>query len=182
MYYLLEKKSPPLDLVCIFYQKYPEAIKHQDSNQQNPLHVAYVSPVSSVDVIEFLISKYPEGVKSKGRWGYLPLHYACCRRAPLDVIELLVESFPESIHEQENYGHTPLHEAKLYNAPQDVISFLQCMQFPFAKQTKEIKKLNEFAEQNKNDTIQLTQIVQENNNKWNQSNNEMKWFISQSFE
>jgi len=49
-------------------------------------------------LISLLLDAFPRSVQVRDNFGWLPLHWACYRGAPLDVLNLLVEKYPESLH------------------------------------------------------------------------------------
>ena len=57
--------------------------------------------------------------------GWLPIHYACYKNAPLNVIQSLYEAYPNSINCKTNVGWLPINVACVGIASQDIIEYLQ---------------------------------------------------------
>ena len=78
-----------------------------------------------LDVIEALLDANEEAIKTKGQWGYLPLHFACCSRASPEVVAKLIVSYPSATRAKDDHeGTLPLHLAAKWGANDEVIMAL----------------------------------------------------------
>jgi ankyrin repeat protein len=86
---------------------------------------------SIAEEVNVLIANYTEkdlqdAVLLKGNNGWLPIHCACWKNAPLEVIQMLLDTDTEkkTILEKGTFGHLPIHTACCSNAPAEVIQLL----------------------------------------------------------
>ena len=56
--------------------------------------------------------------------GWLPIHSACYKNAPIDVIEVLYQSYPDGAKQQSYAGWLPVHIAITGGAQAEVVGFL----------------------------------------------------------
>ena len=56
--------------------------------------------------------------------GWLPIHLACYKNAPLDVIEVLYNSYPDGVMKESFAGWLPIHIAIAEGSSEEVITFL----------------------------------------------------------
>jgi hypothetical protein len=74
-----------------------------------------------LEVVEKLIAANELAVKAKGKWGNLPLHYACTCGASAPVIKLLLDTFPEGAQMIDCNDHMlPLHLASKWGSSEEV--------------------------------------------------------------
>ena len=78
------------------------------------LRTACYEQSQSLKKIQWIVRRYPEAVKSKDEDGYLPLHYACGRQAPVKVVDYLVQQYPDAIKVEAQDAEIPLHCAVSY--------------------------------------------------------------------
>jgi len=91
-----------IDEIKDVVQRFPHAIRVQNSHGYVPLHCA--CKVGWADeIVLFLIESYPESVKMVTVCSTLPLHFACQGKSSLTVIQTLVEAYPESVREQHSW-------------------------------------------------------------------------------
>jgi len=107
----------------VLLEKYPEAVRMYDKNDDFPLHLAIKSGQTS-EVIQFLIEQWEEGVQKKNNAGDLPLHSAIKSGQPSEVIILLAEQYPAALEIPNDNGELPLHAAIESVQSSEVIEFL----------------------------------------------------------
>ena len=56
--------------------------------------------------------------------GWLPIHLACYKNAPLDVIEDLYNSYPDGVEKESFAGWLPIHIAIMERSSKEVVDFL----------------------------------------------------------
>ena len=79
----------------------------------------------SVDLIHVLLEANENALKTKGQWGYLPLHFACCSRAAPEVVAKLIIAYPSATRAKDDHeGTLPLHLAAKWGASDEVIMAL----------------------------------------------------------
>ncbi len=120
----------PLHRACIstnvakveyFYKLYPDAINHETTNGNFPIHYAIsISNRSdklavAVDILKFLLDCDP-GVKLQWAGGMSLLQVACLEKysdsnidAALEIIQVIYDDYPESIRIEDSGGQLPLH-------------------------------------------------------------------------
>ena len=69
--------------------------------------------------------KNPKEAQAINDAGWLPLHLACYKNAPLNVIQALYEAHPDSITCKTNIGWLPINIASVGIASQDIIDYLR---------------------------------------------------------
>jgi hypothetical protein len=78
-----------------------------------------------VELIEVLLEANENALKTKGQWGYLPLHFACCSRAAPEVVAKLIIKYPSATRAKDDHeGTLPLHLAAKWGASDEVIMAL----------------------------------------------------------
>jgi hypothetical protein len=79
----------------------------------------------SADLINVLLAANENALKTKGQWGYLPLHFACCSRAAPEVVAKLIIAYPSATRAKDDHeGTLPLHLAAKWGASDEVIMAL----------------------------------------------------------
>jgi Ankyrin repeats (3 copies) len=87
---------------------------HEACNHQAPL-----------ELVRLLLHIHPQAVSLPGQWGYLPLHFAVCSRAPTNVVATLLETYPSATRHADNSEHKlPLHLAAKWGASPEVLLLL----------------------------------------------------------
>jgi hypothetical protein len=77
------------------------------------------------DLINVLLEANENALKTKGQWGYLPLHFACCSRAAPEVVAKLIIAYPSATRAKDDHeGTLPLHLAAKWGASDEVIMAL----------------------------------------------------------
>jgi len=72
----------------------------------------------------FLKQRPEQLLKAEARSGYIPLHLAIVKNAPLTIIKRLIECNEESVKFKTKDGQLPLHLALAHNSPSEVTEFL----------------------------------------------------------
>jgi len=90
-----------LEKIKLLVERKPECLQIPAYYGMLPLHWACFHPMSSTNIICYLVGLYTAAVFVCDMKGRLPLHLACTQRTrnpPLEVIQCLVRAWPESIH------------------------------------------------------------------------------------
>jgi hypothetical protein len=78
-----------------------------------------------LELVEKLLEIHPDAVSERGQWGYLPLHFAVCSRAPHQVVARLISSYPSATRHADNAeGKLPLHLAAKWGATEQAVLML----------------------------------------------------------
>ena len=84
-----------------------DAIMRRDGEDKlSSLHIA--AGYAPRMVIDRMLKLAPDAVRVTTSAGFLPIHYAACRKN-VDAIELLANVYPESVIGKTKYGKTPLY-------------------------------------------------------------------------
>jgi ankyrin repeat protein len=75
-------------------------------------------------VIQAIVRSNPPLLREKDPDGWLPLHHAVFREAPVEVVQCLVDGFEKALQESTDKGWHPLSIAARHNAPLEVVHFL----------------------------------------------------------
>ena len=82
------------------------------------------------DAVRQRLKAEPDSAKVKGARGWLPLHAAASRKAPLDVVKTLLCAHAEGATANDESGHVAIHYAAARNAGAEVIRALAVKTFP----------------------------------------------------
>jgi ankyrin repeat protein len=87
--------NPPLEVVRVLIEAYPQGLKKKDVHGDTPLHIAVSNPATRIELIQMLIGAEPGAASIANREGLMPLH-AACRYSPsnVEIISLLLETHP----------------------------------------------------------------------------------------
>lgn len=78
--HLLCKYNAPKSLISLLIEKNSNLLMQRDKVKRRlPLHIALQYGMS-IQTIALMIEKCPESLTQKDRYGYIPLHSACCRQ------------------------------------------------------------------------------------------------------
>jgi len=78
-----------------------------------------------LELVDALIGVNPGALCTKGQWGYLPLHFACCSRASPSVVARLIVKYPSATRTKDDHdGRLPLHLAAKWGADDQIIMAL----------------------------------------------------------
>mmetsp|Transcript_25025 Transcript_25025/g.38704 ORF Transcript_25025/g.38704 Transcript_25025/m.38704 type:complete len:1734 (+) Transcript_25025:74-5275(+) len=105
--------QPPLDVIKVLVDQYPESLTQADQHGRLPVHLA-VAEMASEAVILHLTESDPSTARSADQYGELPLHICLQDESvPLNVVEILVKAYPQGVYEANVDGVTPLKMARL---------------------------------------------------------------------
>lgn len=95
------------------------------TNQGNYLLHEACKNQPTLDFIDILLEANENAVRTKGQYGYLPLHFACCSRASPEVVAKLIVTYPSATRSKDDHeGKLPLHLAAKWGADDEVIMAL----------------------------------------------------------
>jgi len=106
-------RYPPIDIVEIFINYAPEAVKIRDAKGRLPIHMAYQYG-HLLDAMRILLEAYPKSIFVMDNEGWLPIQYACWWSGSFQALNPLLQADPESIDYPEstlvvyNNGDVPL--------------------------------------------------------------------------
>jgi ankyrin repeat protein len=113
--------STMLGIVQSLVEPWQESLQQADEEGRLALHHAvdggFVSAVTPVDVVRYLVNTFPQAVRTMDQDGCLPLHLACTARSDTphhdvrQAVQLLVEQYPESVRVRRPDGRIALHDA-----------------------------------------------------------------------
>jgi hypothetical protein len=107
---------PQLDIIQLVTQKYPPALKHQDSFCRTPLHYASFGKALP-PTFDFLLKEYPEAAEVGEIHGWTPLHVAVKMGCSYNILKLLVEIYPMGLGGRTKKGATVVHIARNFHGP-----------------------------------------------------------------
>ena len=171
---------PPTNVIDALLKADFETVSLQDANGRLPLHMACDVERSSIGVVKKLLHAYPKGAHVKEmRFGFLPLHAACCkgkqrvnenvnkedRNSDLqhEIVKELVRVHPNGIKEKDNKGWSPLAVACRTGVTLQVIQTL-LNEYPNAAKDVDPEMrmpihLALCARQNQDETIHIAKIL-----------------------
>jgi len=122
---LLSAPNQSLEMIRIYINCYPWALKNRDSSGRLPLHVALDRDDCSCLIICELLQKFTRSAGLRDGDGRLPLFIACSRaKMNISVIKALLQAYPEAVAET-SIGALPLHVlAHSGNSCPEMIRFL----------------------------------------------------------
>ena len=116
-------RCPPLAVVQVIHEAFPDAAHRPDRKGKLPLHYACQHRASAA-VVDFLLEAYPKGVRETTRRGELPLHMAAAYGQTAEVVSTLYEAYPEGARAVDKKGRRALMRAVEAVAPTDVVTVL----------------------------------------------------------
>jgi hypothetical protein len=109
LHMLLLGKFSCLDLVLTMIEKYPAAVKHQNSRGYLPIHIECSYRCRSTLILK-CIELYPESLGVVADLGKLPLHFLLWNEPPCVEIALrMIEEYPAALKHRNYIGHLPIH-------------------------------------------------------------------------
>ena len=94
-----------------------------------PLHDACVARDWGLVVRLATSPRGPDLARAHDRNGWLPLHIAVERSAPIATIHALLDAYADAVRTRTEHGDLPLHVAAIYGAPVAVVHLL-CWKHP----------------------------------------------------
>jgi hypothetical protein len=112
LHILLMHQSDMRDALMMI-ERYPAALKHQNSRGNLPLHIECKKQCRS-SIIAKSIQLYPQALANADEEGYLPLHLSLQNssyygRPSVDDALMMIEKYPAAVRHQGKYGLLPLH-------------------------------------------------------------------------
>jgi ankyrin repeat protein len=113
LHILLRCKYAPSNIVRMVIGAYEEALLHQSTSKNLPIHIECLHGYR-IDVLSEMINSRPEILSMANSTGYLPLHSLLMnpfwnRSSSVASIELLLNAFPQALREKTKNDNTPLH-------------------------------------------------------------------------
>jgi ankyrin repeat protein len=132
LYNECDTTSPSMDRIRQLVNANPSAVRFRFGElKEIPLYAACRAVKNGggpqqLALVQYLVEQWLESVKTVNSHGDLPLHVACCSKAPLEVIQFLVEQWPQSVKTVNNNGSLPLHLARCFKTtpPAAVVQYL----------------------------------------------------------
>lgn len=139
LFHMACRSNPPIEIIELFADLFPEEMFKLDKDGQSPLHVA-VACSAKPGIIRMLIEFDPEMVNTADAHGRTPLHYACksyfqncrgkfqravCESWTLTVIRALCRSTSSSINMEDVDGMTAMEYAIESEVDLRIIKYLQ---------------------------------------------------------
>ena len=105
-----------------------------------PLHDACVSRDWGLVVRLATSPRGPDLARAHDRNGWLPLHIAVERGAPIATIHALLDAHADAVRTRTEHGDLPLHVAAIYGAPVAVVHLL-CWKYPVRRVGRKCRRL-----------------------------------------
>jgi len=78
-----------------------------------------------LEMLTYFVAQDPTAIRTQDSTNFeLPLHVACCTRAPIEVLRFVVDQDPASLYSSDGSGCSPLHAACRAGAPLETLQFL----------------------------------------------------------
>eukprot|EP00984_Skeletonema_dohrnii_P000719 scaffold212_cov108-Skeletonema_dohrnii-CCMP3373.AAC.16 len=101
-------KTEAVEILKLFIEKYPEAVRHADNKGELPIHIA--AQGRSPEFCRVLIEAYPGSERIASDDDEFPLHNAC-RFNTFAIVKYLYNLYPDAVNHASTSGFYPIHYA-----------------------------------------------------------------------
>jgi hypothetical protein len=107
LHFLFREMTSSVDSALLVIEKYPEALRHQNSLSYLPIHIE-CQYQCRLSVISKCIELYPESLATADEHGHLPLHTLLMNKLScVNAALLIIDKYPGALKHRGNYGHLP---------------------------------------------------------------------------